>query len=204
VPAPDDALRARGGRLVERGRRRRPPVEQELGALVVRQPDPADVAALARDEVEAAERQALLDGGQLTQPLGVQGVEGVPLGPAARGRDDGRAADLLQGAGGPLAQAVEVPVEPVDVGLLAPDLTIEVTVQVGGAQRSSPGPSAKVRPRPGCGCGRPSAAFKYGRRGARARRRGGSEPSRSSAVYPQGGGRDPFGRLPVIFGGCQA
>ena len=53
----------RGSRgLIEGGRRGRPPVEQQLVPLVVREAETADVAADPLDQVEAAEGQSILDG----------------------------------------------------------------------------------------------------------------------------------------------
>jgi len=63
----------RGG-PVERLGRRRPPVDQQLPVLVVGEPDPADVPALAAEQVEPAEAEPLLDRPQLGQPAGVPAV----------------------------------------------------------------------------------------------------------------------------------
>jgi hypothetical protein len=88
LPAPDDPVRLHRGGPVERLGRRRPPVDQQLPVLVVGQPDPADVPALATEQVQPAEAEPLLDRTQLGQPGGVQGHEGVPL--AAGRRSAGR------------------------------------------------------------------------------------------------------------------
>ena len=133
--------------------------------VVVRQADPADVAALARAQVEPAEGEPLLDGGELAQPLGVEGVEGVPLAAAGGRGDDGGAPDLLQRPLGALAEGVEVGVQPVDVLLLPDDLAVEVAVQVCGAQRVLPGAvrSAARVERSGRGKLRPSSMGDAGR-----------------------------------------
>ena len=47
--------RGRGGRLVEVPGRRGTPVDQQLGLLVVGEPDPSDVAPVAVAQVEPAE-----------------------------------------------------------------------------------------------------------------------------------------------------
>ena len=88
LPAPDHPVRPHRGGPVERLGRRRPPVDQQLPVLVVGQPDPADVPALAAEQVQPAEAEPLLHRPQLGQPTGVQCDEGVPL--AARGRRAGR------------------------------------------------------------------------------------------------------------------
>ena len=79
VPPAYDVTGGGGGRLVELAGRRRPPVDQQLGLLVVGEPEAADVAAGAVAQVDPAERQPVLDGLQLGQPLLVQAGEGVAL-----------------------------------------------------------------------------------------------------------------------------
>jgi hypothetical protein len=126
VAPPTHAVRGRGGRQVERPGRGGPPVDQQRPVVpgVVEQADAADVAALvsalSRGEVEvdAAEAQAVLDGAELRQLLGVEGDPAFPLGSCLR-----RAAGLPQQLGQPLrrlrAHAVEALVEGSDVLLLA-------------------------------------------------------------------------------------
>jgi hypothetical protein len=66
-------------------------------------------------------------------------VEGVPLGPARRGRDQGRTTDLVERARGAGAQLVQVRVQVRDVRLLGVDLGLDL----GSAQGE---PFVGVRP----------------------------------------------------------
>ncbi len=124
VAPADDLAGGRGGRLVEVAGRRGPPVDQQLGLLVVGEPEPADVAAGAVAQVDPAEGQPVLDGLQLGQPLLVQGGEGVALGPVLVGADRAGPAygGKLGGRAGP--QRVQARVQPVDVRLLGGDLVL--------------------------------------------------------------------------------
>jgi hypothetical protein len=138
VTAAGHAVRGRGGRLVERARRRRAPVHEQLRLLLVRQPDPPDVAALAAQQVQAPERQPVLHRGQLPQPLAVQVVEGLPLGPPARGGDERGLPDLFERALRLLAFRVEGLIQAREVGLLQGHLALHV--------RGTQGPASSPRP----------------------------------------------------------
>ena len=124
VAPADDLAGGRGGGLVEVAGRGGPPVDQQLGLLVVGEPEPADVAAGAVAQVDPAEGQPVLDGLQLGQPLLVQGGEGVALGPVLVGADRAGPAygGELGGRAGP--QRVQARVQPVDVRLLGGDLVL--------------------------------------------------------------------------------
>ena len=148
-PAPDDAHRVDRGRPVERGGRGRAPVDDERLVLVVADAEPADVADLAvgrggplGTEVEAAEDQPLVllldhrasarrgvdEGVALEEPghllvAHVAGAVGAAPGQAV-GLDIGRAQARLGQLG----------VDPVDVRLLAGELTGDVGRGLGKAR----------------------------------------------------------------------
>ncbi len=168
-PAPHDAHRVDRGRPVERGGRGRAPVDDEGLVLVVADAEPADVADLAvgrrgplGTEVEAAEDQPLVllldhrasarrgvhEGIALEEPghllvAHVAGAVGAAPGQAV-GLDVGRAQARLGQLG----------VDPVDVRLLAGELTGDVgrglgKARVGGGHEAgSPRCAAQVTESP--------------------------------------------------------
>ena len=79
VTPPAQPLRRGRSGLVERLRRRRPPVHQHRVVLVVGEPDPADVVPLAAGQVDPPETQAVLRCRQRPQPRGVKGGQRIPL-----------------------------------------------------------------------------------------------------------------------------
>ena len=81
-PPSYDVLRLGGRRLVEHGRGRSPPVDQERVTLLVAQTDPADVARLrieGRPQVEPAEDETLVGSIELGDPLRRLEHHGVAL-----------------------------------------------------------------------------------------------------------------------------
>jgi hypothetical protein len=124
VPPADDLARRGGGGLVEVAGGGRPPVDQQLGLLVVGEPEPADVAPGSVAQVDPAEGQPVLHGLQLGQPLLVQGGEGVTLGPVLVGADRAGPAYGGELGGGAGPQRVQALVQPVDVRLLGGDLVL--------------------------------------------------------------------------------
>jgi hypothetical protein len=136
APAPD-ALRRCGGGRVERPGRGRPPVHQQRLVLVVlvEQPQPPDVAALAVLHVEPAEGEPVLRGPQRGEPVGVHGGSGVALGEGLR-RADGL---VVQHAGEPAGRlgpaGVETLVQHADVGPLVLDPVLELVRDAGVRHR---------------------------------------------------------------------
>ena len=118
-PAPHAEVVQRGGG-VERLGRRGPPVDQQrlLGAVLGRQPDPADVARhVGVVAVQPAEAEPALGGVERDQPLGVQLDGGLALADGLRVvRDDGQR--FLEPADDVAAHVVQPPVQAAHVALL--------------------------------------------------------------------------------------
>ena len=109
------------GRPVERLGGGRAPVDEQPLARRRRQPDPADVIALAVTEIEPAEAEPVLDAAQLDQPALVLGGERVTLGTGRGGAARAHRPGLGQLPLGELAQTVEPAIHPVDLSLLGGD-----------------------------------------------------------------------------------
>jgi hypothetical protein len=118
-PAPHAVGRDRGGD-VERPRRRRPPVHQQqvVVAVVIHDPEPPDVPALAVLEVQPAEAQAVLGRVELPDPVREPGRDAVPLRHGLVGAA-GRGQHLGQPVRGPRPEPVQPPVQHRHVRLLA-------------------------------------------------------------------------------------
>ena len=126
-PAADDVLRLGRGGLVEDGGGRGAPVDEQRLALVVAQPDPADVARLGvalGPQVEPAEDQALVGGVELSEPARGLVDHRVALDEPALVAEPAAvvplAGELLGGEAGPLELAVHA----VDERLLVRDLAL--------------------------------------------------------------------------------
>lgn len=123
-----DVLRRGRGGLVEHRRRRRAPVDQQRVAVVVAQPDAADVARLGVDlglEVEAAEDQPLVGGVELGDPLGRLEDHRVALDESALVAQPAALVALGRQLLGRLAGVLQLPVHAVDERLLVSDLPLD-------------------------------------------------------------------------------
>ena len=126
-PAAYDALRGRGGRLVEHGGGRRAPVDQQHVALGVADADAPDVARQhvdGRVEVEPAEDQPLVGGVELGDPLGGLEDHRVALDETALVLQLAALVPLGGQRLGVLGGRVELDVDLVDVVLLRRDLPV--------------------------------------------------------------------------------
>ena len=120
-----DALGLRGGRLVEHRRRGGTPVDEEGVAVVVAQPDPADVARVVTVavQVEASEDESFVRGVQRGEALGRLEDHRVPLDEAALVPEPAAAVALLGESLCVLRRLLELDVDAVDELLLLADLS---------------------------------------------------------------------------------
>jgi hypothetical protein len=120
VAAPPDPLRGDRGGDIERARRRGPPVHQQRFIVLgfVENAEPADVPADAVAEIQAAEYQPVLGGGELGQPVGVSRAGHIAFDQRLR-RFPHVPQRLGQPGRSPVPQAVQPVIEHRDVLLLA-------------------------------------------------------------------------------------
>ena len=141
-PTSYDALRIRGRGLVEHRRRGGPPVDQQRVAVLVAQPDPADVARRlpGRGQVEAAEHQALVGGVQGRDPLGGLEDHRVALDETALVAEVRTAVALARQLLGVLGGPLELFVDAVDELLLVLELLLRHRVVRGLVDRQASAP----------------------------------------------------------------
>jgi hypothetical protein len=126
VSAADHPGRGGPGGPVERLGRGGAPVDQQRLAVVVEQPQAADVQVAAVGPVQPAEAQAVLGRGQLGQAVAVAGHEGVPVDPGLEVATAVVAKGPLQLGPGAFAQGIEAPVQQCHVGLFLFQLSGEI------------------------------------------------------------------------------
>ena len=126
VPAADHAARGGPGGPVERLGRGGAPVDQQRFAVVVEQPQAADVQVAAVGVVQPPEAEAVLGRGQLGQAPAVPGHERVPVHPGRHVAAAVVAQGPLQLGLGALAQRVQAPVQHRHVGLFLLQLSGEI------------------------------------------------------------------------------
>jgi hypothetical protein len=114
------------GGPVERLGRGGAPVDQQRLAVVVEQPEAADVQVAAVGPVQPPEAQPVLGRGQLGQAASVPGHERVPVHPGLDVAAAVVAQRPLQLGLGALAQGVQAPVQHRDVGLFVFQLRGEI------------------------------------------------------------------------------
>ena len=141
VPTAHDAVRVGRCRAVERLGGGRAPVREEARVLFVGEADAPDVAQGAVVEVEAAEREAVLDRVELRDTVLVQRRERVALAAVLRRARRAGPSDLVEACPGGRPQLVEARVEGVHDLLLEPELVV-----ASHAVPSSTGAAPPARP----------------------------------------------------------